>query len=233
MRPDDWNYRLQERLYRLQRRRIAVRVERLYRELLDTWDQSAFRERMRPFWNPFPDTGPAKFLDLNVWFREAIFRYVWTGVPRLGGPLRVLDLGAGTGYFMLICRHMKHEVLGLDLDTEPLYNECFDFFKLPRVVHCIRPLERLPDLPGPFDLITAFMTCFDVHDDGSPWGGQSWQFLLGDLRQVLALGGRVIIRFNANPKTGEFYSREVRRTMEQCVGFRARFFLHYAFLQAV
>lgn len=233
MRPDDWIYQLHKQIYRLRRRRIAGRVDRLYQEIVAGLDHAAFAERFRRFWNPFPDVGPAKFLDLNVWFREAIYRYFLTGVPEHGRNLRVLDLGSGTGYFSVVCRHQGHEALGLDLDHEPLYNECFDFFALPRIVHRIEPGRPLPELPGRFDVVTAFMTCFNWYDDGRAWGGEEWTYFLGDLRGRLADGGRVIVRFNVHPPTGEFYSADVRRAIVACRGYRAKFFLHYVFLSAV
>ena len=40
---------------------------------------------------------------------------------------RLLDIGCGCGYFLAICRARWHEVLGLDLDDEPLYNDMVDF----------------------------------------------------------------------------------------------------------
>ncbi len=145
----------------------------------------------------------------------------------------VLDLGAGTGYFLLVCRHMGHEVLGLDLDAEPLYNECFDFFNLPRQIHRIEPMKPLADLPDRFDLVTAFMTTFHWYEDETPWPAEPWRYFLEDLRPRLSDRGRLVIKFNLNPRTGEFYSAEVRRTIKQCRLFRAKFSMDYAFLDVV
>lgn len=234
MKQEDWLYRLHDGAYRLQRRRLMGQVDKVYREIVGGWKQDEFRERFRNYWNPFPITRPAKFLDLNVWLREAIYRYfLWTGLPDREPGLRVLDLGAGTGYFLVVCRHLGHRVLGLDLDTEPLYRECFDFFGLDRIIYRIEPMTPLIALPHEMDVITAFMTAFNIHDDGSPWGVDEWTFLLRDLRARLSARGRIIIRFNVNKKTGNFYSDEVHRAIRAGSHYRARFLRDYLFLDAV
>ena len=224
MKVDDRRYQFDRMRYALQRRRRAAEVDRLYREIVSSWDQPAFRERFRGYWNPFPSTKPAKFLDLETWFREAVFRALWCGVEALPAKSRLLDLGAGTGYFLVVARHLGHDVLGLDVDDEPLYRECFDYFGLPRVTQAIEPFQPLPESLGGFDLITAFMTCFDERPDGSQWGVDEWLFLLRDLRNRLNAGGRIVIRFNLNQQTREFYSDEVRRAVRSLDCFRSRFF---------
>lgn len=216
----------------VRRRLLARRIDVLYHQILETWDRQAFTDRFRPYWDPFPGLGAGKFLDLNVWFREALFRYSLIGVDRMGPGLRVLDIGAGTAYFLVVCRHFGHEVLGLDLDDEPLYNECFDFFGLPRVIHRIEPLERLPDSLGRADLITAFMTNFNELPDGSPWGVEPWRFFLDDLCDHLNDRGRFVIKFNQNSRTGEYYCPSVARAIRSHRRFRAKFSMDYACLQA-
>jgi SAM-dependent methyltransferase len=212
---------------------MAARVDRIYREIVEDLDQPAFIERFRAHWDPFPSLGPEKFLDLNVWLREAVHRYLLLGVDKMGPNRRVLDLGSGTGYFLLVCRHMGHDVLGIDLDTEPIYNQCFEFFGLPRAVHRIEPMRSLIPLPHPFELVTAFMTTFHWYEDETPWPAEPWRFFLKDVRGRLSKRGRMVIKFNLNPKTGEFYSADVRRAITQCRQFRAKFSMDYAYLDAV
>lgn len=233
MRPENLRYQFDRTVHAIRRRRMAPAVDRIYREIIDGWDRQAFVERFRSRWNPFPSLGAEKFLDLDIWLREAVHRYFLLGVDGLGPDLGVLDLGSGTGYFLLVCRHMGHEVLGLDLDAEPLYSQCFDFFDLPRAVHRIEPMKPLVDLPDRFDLVTAFMTTFHWHEDKTPWPAEPWRYFLEDLRPRLTDRGRLVIKFNLNPRSGEFYSTEVRRAIKQCPVFRAKFSMDYAFLDAV
>jgi SAM-dependent methyltransferase len=219
-------------LHALQRRRYAAQVDRVYREIVAGWDQRGFVERFRRFWDPFPSDEAHKFLNLELWFREAVFRYFVSGAPQMGRDLRVLDLGAGTGYFLLVCRHFGHDVLGLDVADEPLYNECFHFFGLPRVEHRIEPMQPLPELPDRFDLVTAFMTCFNWYEDHRPWDVEAWTFFLNDVRSRLSDRGRAVFKLNLNPQTGEYYSAEVRRAIASSRLFRAQFFLDYVFLSS-
>jgi hypothetical protein len=125
---------------------------------------------------------------------------------------------------------MGHEVLGLDIDDEPIYRDSFDFFGLQRIIHRIEPMHPLPSLPDRLDLITAYLTCFNHHADGSAWNADEWRFFLNDLRSRLSDTGRVIIRFNLNHRTGEFYSGEVARMVRGLSVFQAKFFLDYVFL---
>ncbi len=231
MGPASLRYQAGRLLHAAKRRRWSGRIERIYREIVAGWDQAAFVERFRPFWNPFPCLASAKFLDLDVWFREAIFRYLLMDLPS-GRPVRVLDLGAGTGYFLVVCRQMGHEVLGLDVEGDPLYDACFDYFDLPRLVHRIEPDRPLPETGSPFDLVTAFMTGFNQDANEIPWGPRPWRFLLDEVRSRLNGGGRFVVKFNLNRPTGRFYSAEVERVMQRHRGFRARFSKDYVFLTA-
>lgn len=232
MGPQSVSYQLDRVQHAIRRRRLKDRVDRASREILETWDQRGFIERFRPFWNPFPSDEACKFLNLDLWFREAVFRYHLIGMADVGQGLRVLDLGAGTGYFLIVCRHFGHQVLGLDVADEPLYNACIEFFGLPRVEHRIEPMQPLPEFETSFDLITAFMTCFNWYEDYRPWGAAEWEFFLKDIRSRLTDGGRAVFKLNLNPQTGEYYSSEVRRAIRGCEYFRSRFLLDYIFLSA-
>lgn len=231
MRPRGLRYRAWDYLYRARRRALRSKADEVFTEIVAGWDQEAFASRFRRYWHPFPTTRPPKFLDLDTWLRESIYRYfLWTGLsPRRRG-VRVLDLGAGTGYFLLVCRHFGHDVLGLDLDEEPLYTECFDFFGLPRIVHRIEPRTPLPP-SSRFDLISAFMVCFHLREDGA-WSGAEWSSFLGHLRERLTPGGRAILRFNVDKRTGELYSEATERALRSAHGFRARLVRDYAILDA-
>lgn len=231
MTPHSPRYHWHRLVHAAYRRRWRDRIEQMYGRLLESWDQNAFRQRFRPHWDPFAGTRPAKFLDVETWLREAVFRYLLLKVDDTRSQ-RILDIGAGTGYFLLVCRLQGHHVLGLDLPDEPLYDDCFDFFALPRILHRIEPMRALPQTGERLDWITAFMTCFNVDAEGRPWGEPAWRFLLSDLRERLNPAGRVVLKFNLEPGNRRFYAPEVRRALSTAAGFRCRFFLDYAFLEA-
>ena len=125
-----------------------------------------------------------------------------------------------------------HHPLTLDLDEEPLYGELIRLFELPRIVHRIEPMQPLPPLGEPYDLITAFRICFNVRRDGSAWDVDEWAYLLDDVRGRLAGNGEVVLGFNLDPGTGEFYSRRIGWMLRQLPRFSCRLYLEYAFLRA-
>jgi|CXWL01.1.fsa_nt_gi SAM-dependent methyltransferase len=230
MKPSDLTYRLHRYLYGYQRYRLRPETARLYEQIVAKIDQPAFIERFRKYWDPFPSNKAPKFLELNYWFQDSVAQYLWAKIGDDGRKLRVLDIGSGCGYFLVVCRHLGHEVMGLDLDEEALYRDSFDFFGLERMIHRIEPGHPLPPLPRKMDVISAYLTCFNHLPDGSPWSAEGWRFFLDDIRGRLADHGRVIIRFNLNHKTGEFYSRAVEKEIRGLAGFQAKFFLDYALL---
>jgi len=230
MKPTDLRFRLDRYIYGLQRLGIKKPADRILTAIYEKIDQPAFCDRFRKYWNPFPSSKAYKFLDLNYWFRDNVHHYLWNRIDDMGPGLRILDIGSGCGYFLAVCRHMGHDVLGLDIDEESIYRDSFDFLGLKRIIHRIEPKQPLPLLPHKMDLITAYLTCFNHHADGSPWNADEWQFFIEDLRTRLTDRGRIIIRFNLNHKTGEFYSAEVARMIRSLPGMRAKFLLDYVFL---
>jgi hypothetical protein len=226
-------YRFDSALHALWQRSERGRVDRIAERALDSIDRRSFADAARAYWTPFPTNGPQKYLNLDVWLRQAAFRYVLTGLPARPPGCRTLDLGAGAGYFSLVCRSEGHDPLAVDVDDEPLYRETFDVLGLPRIVHRIEPMQALPAFGQVFDVITAFRISFDVKPDGSPWGPEEWGFLLGDLRNRLTAGGLLVLCFNVHPKTGHLYAPAVEALLTRLPGFRTRLFFEYAFLRAV
>ena len=118
--------------------------------------------RLREIQNRYADAagGFAKYTDVGRWLYLARERAQDLKLHR-SSPQRVLDLGCGGGFFLFILKQLGHDVLGLDIDVQPLYRELVELFALPRVIWTIKPFEPLPDLGQPFDWITAFSISFD------------------------------------------------------------------------
>ncbi|UCH82943.1 MAG: class I SAM-dependent methyltransferase [Candidatus Latescibacterota bacterium] len=231
MNPRHPRYKWHRALDAVKRRRLSGEIDRLYNEITSSWDQKGFIERFRDQWDPFEDVKASKYLKLDWWLRDAIFRYLSIDIPRHSSPMQVLDIGMGTGYFLLVCRHMGHKVLGLDLPGEPLYNECHEFFGLQRITYRVEAMQPLPELPQPLDLATAFMTCFNQYEDKSPWEIEPWLFFLEDLRGRMTDRGRVVVKFNLNPRSQQFYSSAVAKAISGCGFFDARFYMDYMYLR--
>ena len=209
--------------------RATAQADAIVGRVLGDWDHDAFIARFAPYWDPFPTKRPAKYLHLETMVRLAALRYVAMGLFHEGRPKRVLDVGCGTGYFLAVCRSEGHDVLGIDLDDEPLYNEMVDFLDLPRVVHRVTQADPLPVLDGSFDIISAFEVVFSFGrpPETEPWDGRRWLRLFEAWAQALAPGGRIVIGFNRDPRTGRFYPPELRRLLADSAGLEGVFFGPY------
>ncbi len=149
--------------------------------------------------------GAAKYPDHAFWLRTAIVQAARVGLHRNPGR-RVLDLGCGPGYFLAVCRYFGHEAIGIDIPEE-----CFSeverlvYREMFRVHHCdkhaflIRPYVAL-DVEGEFDVISAFLVCFNNHKRETEWSHEEWRFFLDDAFTHLRPGGRLHLGLNANPE---------------------------------
>ncbi len=207
------------------RRQRAADIERVTAEILCSFDQEAFNDRFRKYWDFFELGASRKFVNIRRWLPEAVSRFFVHGLDRLPEGSSVCDLGCGTGYFLLVCRHLGYHGVGLDLDDDPLYTEMIDFFELQRVIHRIEPGVSLPQLPEePFGVVTAFMTCFNRDSEGRPWHGQQWSEFLTDVRQHMTDHGVVIIKFNRNHRTDELCPKDVPKAVKRLRAYTSRFY---------
>jgi hypothetical protein len=83
-------------------------------------------------------------------------------------------------------------------------------FGLKRIIWRVKPFVRLPQFRKQFDLITAFMICFNGHKTPGLWGVEEWKFFLNDLTTHLKPRGRVCLSFNREDD-GRHYSEELGR----------------------
>lgn len=150
-----------------------------------------------------------KYLDIDYWMRINLRRVRQLGLDY--GPRRdILDLGSGAGYFLYLCKWLGHRPVGLDIDTAPLYPEMARLLELERVVWRIEAFAGLPDLGRKFDLISAFMICFNNHKQPGLWGPREWEFFLNDAARQLKPRGRIFLHLNQE-WDGTFLSEELRQ----------------------
>jgi SAM-dependent methyltransferase len=161
-----------------------------------------------------PGGGWTKYLDLKKWIGINLRRVHELDLD-WGWRKHILDLGSGVGYFLYVCKWLGHDPLGLDIDEVPMYAEMIGMLGLQRVLCRVKAFEPLPDFERKFDLITAFMICFNGHKSPSLWGLSEWSFFLDDLQTRLNPGGRIVLGFNRE-EDGSFYSDNL------CRFFRAR-----------
>ncbi len=160
-----------------------------------------------------PGQNWTKYFDAQRWLKLNIRRAQDIGLDRAKRPWRVLDLGSGAGYFLLVCRELGHSGIGLDVAEPAFYGDIFTQLGLERVVWRIEAREPLPEpllAGGKFDLVTAFSIAFNGHKSAQVWGPAEWDFLLNDLRErFLAPGGRIYFDLNPEPD-GTFMTADLR-----------------------
>jgi len=161
------------------------------------------------------DPGPAwpKYLDLKKWMGINLRRVRQLELD-YGRRRQILDLGSGAGYFLYICKWFGHDAVGLDIDEVPMYPEMTRLLGLKRIVCRIGPFVPLPNLGSKFDLITAFMICFNNPQQENLWGVPEWDFFLSDVARHLNPHGR--LRLELNPECdGSFMTNELRELFER------------------
>jgi SAM-dependent methyltransferase len=72
-----------------------------------------------------------KYLDAPRWIRLNIRRAQELRLKLRPKPLRILDLGSGAGYFLLVARHLGHSSIGLDIAEPEMYGEMFELKLMP------------------------------------------------------------------------------------------------------
>ena len=154
-----------------------------------------------------------KYFDKRLWLRSKMMRAIELGLDK-GSSRAVLDLGCGAGYFLYCCKHLGHDVHGIDLPSYEFYRDMIALFGIPRTGFRIEPHKNLPVLDKRFDVITAHQICFNGHKTEKLWGPDEWDYLLNDLMQnYLKPSGTIALEFNEEPGIG-FYTGEVRRYFE-------------------
>ncbi|HEV2965924.1 MAG TPA: class I SAM-dependent methyltransferase [Chthoniobacterales bacterium] len=154
-----------------------------------------------------------RFADVPYWIKINVERAQDLWLDRTS-PRRILDLGCGAGYFLYICKFFGHEVLGLDLDEQPLFRDTLALLQVPRMISRIDPNVPLPDLGRKFDLVAAHRICFQRIEgatSGKEWTALHWKFFIDDIRsRFLNPTGRLLLDFNPRPDGSSFFTRELR-----------------------
>src|SRR2546430_4856822 len=166
--------------------------------ILKTLDRAEFDKLREQY--PYRPGSPRinRFEDVVYWVEINIERAQDLWLDR-APPLRILDLGCGAGYFLYVCKFFGHQVLGFDVDTDPLFGATIELFDVPRVIGRIERQTRLPNLHQKFDLVTAHRICFHRIGrvrDGVEWSPDDWEVFVDDIRaRVLSENGRLLLDF--------------------------------------
>jgi len=181
---------------------------RLLKELQRQIDPDRFAQIRSRYQNASPDPGYSKYLDLKNWLNVSLGYVLHLNLHKRP-QTSVLDLGTGCGYFPFICRFLGHSVQTLDTEEISMYREMTELLQIPRTLHKIAALEPLPRFQTTFDVITAFMICFNNHKQPDLWKEPEWNFLLDDLAKVSTPNARVLFVLNQEAD-GQFCSPEIK-----------------------
>jgi SAM-dependent methyltransferase len=183
------------------------------KRVIETIDRVAFEQIRQRYAIDKPTDDWRKYLDLDRWIALNI-RRVRDIELDLVRRKRILDIGCGAGYFLHIADLLGHSGLGLDLDRVPMFAEITSLLDVRRVIQRIQAFGPLPDLGEKFDLITAFMICFNNHRHRNLWGVAEWKFFLDDVAKHLAPRGRVWLEMNRE-SDGTFYTPELKEFFQK------------------
>jgi SAM-dependent methyltransferase len=184
------------------------------RRILDDIDWLEFNNLRHKY--PYRPDSPRinRFEDVAYWIDINIERAQDLWLDR-SPPLHILDLGCGAGYFLYVCKHFGHRVLGFDTDDDPLFRATIALLEVPRVIGRIGRQTPLPDFHQKFDLITAHRICFNRIGrarDGVEWSTADWGFFINDIRsRFLNENGRLLLDFNPRPDGSSFFTTALRK----------------------
>jgi SAM-dependent methyltransferase len=137
-----------------------------------------------------------KYLDTGYWIFENLKR-IYVLELHKQKPKSILDLGTGAGYFPYLCKQYGHHVVALDMDNNDMYNKIISLLGIDRINHKISFGQDLPLLQtSKFDLITAFMICFNNHKQENLWHTLEWEWLLSLLFKHVYSDGKIFLSFN-------------------------------------
>ncbi len=183
------------------------------KRIIETIDPSGFDQIRQRYAVANPGADWPKYLDLERWI-EINIRRIRALELDLSRPKRILDLGCGAGYFLYIAQLLGHSGLGLDMDRVSMFREITRLLGVHRVVQRIEAFRPLPDLGQKFNLITAFMICFNDHKMPGLWQVPEWEFFLDDLAKHLTPRGRVWLELNQE-YDGTFYTPELKEFFQK------------------
>jgi len=189
--------------------RFQLETERV----IETIDPAGFEQIRQRYAVADPGADWPKYLDLDRWIGVNIrrIRQLELDVAR---SKRILDLGCGAGYFLHIAQILGHSGVGLDMDRVTMFGEITRLLGVRRVVQQIQAFRPLPNLGQKFDVITAFMICFNDHKMPGLWEVPEWEFFLNDLAKHLKPRGRVWLELNQE-YDGTFYTPQLKEFFQK------------------
>ena len=162
-----------------------------------------------------------KYFNAQYWLRQNSRRALSLGLNK-SKPLTILDIGSGFGYFPYVAKFYGHDVIGIDLPGDILFNKASEFLNIDRRDYAVEPMKPMPSYDKKFDFITSFQVCFNGHIENNLWQTKEWDFFLSDLFQHhMKEGGRIYLEMNWSPVIKGWLPQNVVRLFKE--KYKAKF----------
>jgi SAM-dependent methyltransferase len=181
--------------------------------VIETIDPAGFEQIRQRYAVGDPGADWPKYLDLDRWIGVNIRRIRQLELD-LARSKQILDLGCGAGYFLYIAQLLGHSGVGLDIDRVTMFGKITRLLGVRRVVQQIEAFRPLPNFGQKFDVVTAFMICFNDHKMPGLWGVPEWEFFLNDLAKHLTPRGRIWLELNQE-YDGTFYTPQLKEFFQK------------------
>jgi hypothetical protein len=174
--------------------RTKANLERALRTI-DPEKRAAFLARHADRLAQMETVASVKYADLGYWAYRNVLIAEWLDLDR-SAPIDILDIGTGSGNFLMVAQSMGHRGLGTDV-SDAWYDELLDLTGVERVIAPVERGKRYKPTDNRFDLVTIMLPTFHrkkVAGSRQYWSIEEWRvFLLGLTNDLLKSGGAIFI----------------------------------------
>jgi SAM-dependent methyltransferase len=150
------------------------------------------------------------FILKELFIQEALIRVQKLHLNNSKSKLSILDLGTGAGYFPFICNYYQNESEAIDISGNKFYDESTNALKLKKYHQKIIFDEKLTTNKK-YDLVCAYMICFNGHKSEALWANKEWgAFLINIIENNLNSNGRIFLSFNLE-NDGKPFSKDLKQ----------------------
>lgn len=164
--------------------------------------------------NTFKETSDLESFEKYFLLKENFIQHAFIRAINLNidtsRDLSILDLGTGAGYFPFICNYYGNDAESIDIKGNPFYDKSTESLGLTKYHQEIKYNEDLiPEKK--YDLICAYMICFNGHRSENLWGVNEWtEFIISIIKKNLKSSGRIFLSFNLE-NDGKPFSSELEK----------------------
>jgi len=158
----------------------------------------------------FKETSDLESFEKYFLFKENFIQHAFIRAINLDidktQNLSILDLGTGAGYFPFICNYYGNDAESIDIKGNTFYDKSTRALGLTKFHQEIKYNEDLiPEKK--YDLICAYMICFNGHRTKDVWGVNEWKiFITSIIKKNLKISGKIFLSFNLEDDGNPFSS---------------------------